>query len=433
MTAAMMGRTVLLLLDAKQNRHSLNALLGALETDRKLDDLEIRLPANEAQLGQNIGDALSAGRRPIVGLSFATPQFWQITELMCRLKKPFHDGLPALWVAGGPHPTADPEGTLRLGFDIVVLGEGEATLLDLLETVTADGGLAEVPGLAFRGPSGETIFTRHRTSIDLDQYPPFPLRRSRRVGPIEITRGCPFACGYCQTSQLFGTQPRHRSVETIAHYANVIRQKNPCDVRLITPNAFSYGSADGKRLNFPVLESLLATLRQTLGVAGRLFFGTFPSEVRPEHVNGATLELVKRYANNDCLVIGAQSGSEKVLARCGRGHGVAEIMTAVSQTIAAGLRPHVDFIFGLPDETPEDVKSTVEVIRELAAMGALIHAHTFMPLPQTRFARECPGVISSRLRPVIKELIRGGVLSGVWHKQEREAKHMAQYIRDGRM
>jgi B12-binding domain/radical SAM domain protein len=249
------------------------------------------------------------------------------------------------------------------------------------------------------------------------------------VGPIEITRGCPFVCAYCQTSLLLGTQPRHRSIETIARYAGAIRQRNLRDVRVITPNAFSYGSAEGRQLNLPALESLLVTLRQTLGAHGRLFFGTFPSEVRPEHVTPQTLELVTRYANNTSLVIGAQSGSDRLLELCGRGHRVHHVVTAVAQTLAAGLQPLVDFIFGLPGESAEDLQSTIAVLRELAAMGAVIHAHTFLPLPQTRFAGEPPGRIPGRLRVVMKELIRNGRLFGVWRQQELEAERIARHLR----
>ena len=409
-----MPPVALILLDAKLNRHSMNALLGALETDRDLDELDLHRAAGAAQLGQQISEAAAAGKRPIAGLSFTTLQLPKIREIISP-HRPLDGRSPVLWIAGGPHPTADPEGTLRLGFDAVVLGEGEATLIDLLKTVAAGGELAAVPGLAIRGSSGRTRFTGRRLPIDLDAYPPFPLRR-RRAGPIEITRGCPFACGYCQTSYLLGTRPRHRSIETIVRYVAAMRQKSVCDVRVITPNAFSYGSADGRTLNLPALESLLAALRETLGADGRLFFGTFPSEVRPEHVNPSTLELVKRFADNDHLIMGAQTGSARLLERCRRGHTVADVFSAVSQTLAVGLKPHVDFIFGLPGETEEDLKSTIGVIRELAAMGALIHAHTFMPLPQTLFADQRPGRIHGRLRAVLKELSQGGALYGVWRK-----------------
>ena len=405
----------LVLLDAKPNRHSMNALLGALEADRDLDDLDLRQAAGGVQLGQQIAAAVAAGRRPIVGVSCTTRQLPRVGELLAA-NRPADDPSRVFWIAGGPHPSGDPEGTLRLGFDAVVLGEGEATLPELLKTIAAGGDLAGVAGLAIRGSSGRTRFTGRRPPVNLDAYPPFPLRR-RRAGPIEITRGCPFACGYCQTSHLLGTLPRHRSIETIARYAAAMRQKSVCDVRVITPNAFSYGSPDGRTLNLPVLESLLATLRQTLGADGRLFFGTFPSEVRPEHVNSSTLELVKRFANNDHLIMGAQTGSQRLLGLCRRGHTVANVFSAVSQTLAVGLKPHVDFIFGLPGETDEDLKSTIGVIRELAAMGALIHAHTFTPLPQTLFAGQPSGKIRGRLRTVLKDLTHEGALYGTWRRE----------------
>jgi len=432
----MLDRTALILLDGKSCRHSLNALVGALETDRKLDALELRLPSSEAQLASHVAEVLLAGKRPIVGLSFTTPQLWNVRDLMYRLKARWtkdSDPSKVIWIAGGPHPTADPEGTLRIGFDVAVCGEGEATLLDLLRAIGTGGDGVGVPGTSVRGRSGEIHAGGCRKLIDLDAFPPFPLWRRRIVGPIEITRGCPFACAYCQTSYLQGPKPRHRSIETIARYAGVIRQRGLRDVRVVTPNAFSYGSPDGKTLNFAAVKSLLQELRQTLGPDGRLYFGSFPSEVRPEHVNPDTVELVIRYANNDNLVIGAQSGSERILRLCRRGHTVAEVFSAVSCTLAAGLKPQVDFIFGLPGETLEDIKRTIEVIQELAAMGALIPAPTFMPLPQTGFAGPPPGRIHGRLRLVIIALIRNGSLHGLWHKQERVAQRIARYLESGEL
>jgi hypothetical protein len=59
-------------------------------------------------------------------------------------------------------------------------------------------------------------------------------------------------------------------------------------------------------------------------------------------------------------------------------------------------------------------------------MGALVHAHTFLPLPQTRFAGAPPGRIHGRVRPFVRELIRTGRLYGVWHQQEAAARRMAE-------
>ena len=419
----MLDQLAVVLLDTKWNRLSVNALVGALETAPELDAMELRLPASETQLERDVAELVSRGKRPIVGVSFTTPRLPRVRQMVQRVSGKTG---PILWVAGGPHPTADPEGTLRLGFQAVVCGEGESTLLDLLRAIAAGSDLVRVPGLAVRTDTGEVVFTGRRPPVDLDVFPPFPLRRRRVIGSIEITRGCPFGCGFCQTSQLHGVRPRYRSVETIARYAAVIRDRGMRDVRFVAPNAFSYGSPDGKALNLDALESLLAMLRTAIGREGRLFFGTFPSEVRPEHVTDATLDLVKRFATNDSLIIGAQSGSDRMLAHCRRGHRVSDILSAVSRTIAAGLKPHVDFIFGLPGETAEDLVATMKVLRDLTSMGALIHAHTFMPLPQTRFAGDPPGKIHGRLRELIREFIRNERLYGIWHQQLREAERLAE-------
>lgn len=446
----MLDRVALVLLDTKWNRLSVNALVGALETAPECDAVELRLPASESQLVCDIAELLARGKRPVVGVSFATARLERVREMMRRFSGSAASGAEAqrrsseglasgqtignsssvVWVAGGPHPTADPEGTLRLGFQLAVCGEGEATLLELLRAFAAGTDLVSVPGIMVRDKTGQAVFTGRPAPVDIDRFPPFPLRRRRVIGSIEITRGCPFGCNFCQTSHLVGVRPRYRSVEHIARYAAVIRQRGMRDIRFVAPDAFSYGSPDGKALNLAALESLLATLRATVGPDGRLFFGTFPSEVRPEHVTDATLALVKRFATNDNLIIGAQTGSDRMLTHCRRGHCVSDIFSAVSRTLAAGLKPHVDFIFGLPGETAEDLDSTIRVLRELTAMGATIHAHTFMPLPQTRFAAEPPGVISGRLRQLIRELIRSDRLYGVWHRQLREADRVARERHD---
>jgi radical SAM superfamily enzyme YgiQ (UPF0313 family) len=150
-----------------------------------------------------------------------------------------------------------------------------------------------------------------------------------------------------------------------------------------------------------------------------------PSEVRPEHVNAATLGLVRRWAANDNLAIGAQSGSQAQLDAAGRGHGVADIVAAVRATLGAGLKANVDFIFGLPDETEEDQELTMALVRRLAGLGARIHAHWFIPLPGTRFAARRPAPPAPRFAAELARLAAAGALYGQWEAQERLASRLA--------
>jgi radical SAM superfamily enzyme YgiQ (UPF0313 family) len=177
------------------------------------------------------------------------------------------------------------------------------------------------------------------------------------------------------------------------------------------------------------LRKLLESIKKIIKPKGRIFFGSFPSEVRPEHVNKETIELIKEYADNDNLVIGAQSGSPKILELSHRGHTVEDIYNAVEVITKAGLKAYVDFIFGLPYETEEDIKLTIKMLGDLIKMGARIHAHTFMPLPQTPFSKMPAGRISRELIKSLNRLIPKGLIFGNWREQEKIAKKIEEYLK----
>jgi len=104
---------------------------------------------------------------------------------------------------------------------------------------------------------------------------------------------------------------------------------------------------------------------------------------------------------------------------------VADIVAAVAATRRAGLKANVDFIFGLPGETEADQERTLALIRRLVAMGARIHAHWFMPLPQTRFAASPPSALAPRFGVELARLAAAGVLYGQWREQESLARRLA--------
>jgi radical SAM superfamily enzyme YgiQ (UPF0313 family) len=186
--------------------------------------------------------------------------------------------------------------------------------------------------------------------------------------------------------------------------AEALRSGHRKVVRLLSPNAFSYGSPDGRKIHLPAMRELLAALRETVSSEGRIIFAHFPSEARPEHITPDTLELLKEFADNDEIVIGAQSGSQRMLDACGRSHTVEDVLTAASLARRHGLKVIVDFIFGLPGESPSDERETLSILRKLARMGARIHPHAFTPLPQTGFSAEPPGRISAAVLQAIEEL-----------------------------
>ena len=413
----------------RNNFYSLNSIAGALEVDKVFESLDFYFLTSREKLIDSLKELANSYSKVIIAISFTTIQLFEISELVESLHRKFHER--SLIIAGGSHPTGDPLGTLKMGIDIVVVGEGEQTIIELMNKVIVDEEIGDVKGIAYYNEDGKYIYTGRRVPIDLSNFPPFPIRNTR-FGAIEITRGCPYVCYFCQTPYISGTTPRHRSIESICKYVQILTDHygDLTDIRFISPNAFSYGSEDGKSLNLEKFEDMLFKVREIIGEKGRMFVGTFPSEVRPEHITQDTLNVVLKYGNNDNITVGAQSGSQKVLDLCHRGHSVDEIYRAVDLTLKNNLKINVDFIFGLPGEDLEDIKSTIEMMKNLSKKGARIHAHSFIPLPQTPFSKE-PGMrVNKMYKKEIQNLIAKGQAFGNWDNQEKLATKISKYLRN---
>ncbi len=146
--------------------------------------------------------------------------------------------------------------------------------------------------------------------------------------------------------------------------------------------------------------------------------------MRPEHVTDEALRLIRRYCDNDNLVIGGQSGSERVLAATNRGHGVADVERAAQRCVAAGLQPNVDLLFNLPGETAEDAAATLALARRLVALGARVHSHAFMPLPGTPLRDAPTEPLPAELRTELDRLASQGGAYGSWRRQEQVAAQL---------
>jgi B12-binding domain/radical SAM domain protein len=393
----------------KQNRNSYNVLTGALELDGYFNNLDIYFIDEKQNIRKQIPELLQKYKKLILAISFCTPQIAEIFSLIKELKSKYDQQI--IFIAGGPHPTGDPENTLKKGFNIVVVGEGEKAFPDLLKKVISDKEFKQ--GI-----------TPRQEPIDVDKYPPF-AERHRKFNSIEITRGCSFACKFCETSFLYGPV-RHRSTDQICKYVKIMFSHGLKDIRFISPNAFSYGSKDGREVNLEAIENLLKPIREIIKDEGRIFLGSFPSEVRPGQVSKEIIELIKKYADNDNLIIGAQSGSPKILKECRRQHTVEDIYNAVKLVLEAGLKANVDFIFGLPRETKEDLSLTIKVMEDLIKMGAKIHGHTFMPLVGTPYANEPAGKIDNENLKKLQKLDSDGKLYGDWKEQIQIAKDIVK-------
>ena len=422
-----MVKNALLFIYERDNKYGTHVLIGSLERsgiDKYFDILLLNL--NDAL--KLIPSIANKYRVKVLAYSLLTAHLVTRLEAIIELSKSANRS-GFITVAGGPHATGDPYGTiLSLGFNYVIVGEGEKSFMDFLNGVINSDDLRSIQGVAYRDQN-RIVINGKGFIRDLNEYPPFSIKYGL-FNPIEITRGCPYACKYCQVSYMFGAKLRHRNVDDIVSYCNVLLKRGFRDIRFITPDALSYGSK-GYNADLSALINLIEALQRIRAQGGRIFLGTFPSEVRPEHVNEEFVKLLKNNVDNKRIIIGAQTGSDKLLKAIGRRHSADDVIKAVEVLRKYGFNVDVDYIFGLPYEDKEDIELTIKHMERIASMGARIHAHVFMPLPGTPFSFAPPGKINDKLRKSLYKLLGKGLVYGQWERQESIAKAVAKLRDEG--
>ncbi len=419
--------------DTPLNKYSVTALLGAMESrPGLLDEITVGFFASAEELLAR-EEELRGADTLALAFSFFSSQLWEMRDML-RALTPLRERANAVFVGGGPHVSGDAERSVTvLGFDYALAGEGEETFPALIEALLRRADPAGMPGLCCRDHAGRLVNGGMAPRVDIESFDPVSPR-FRRYGPLEITRGCPYGCAFCQTGELMGRRVRHRSVETIE---KVVRRADSLFqlrfFRALTPNALSYGSPDGVSVDLAALESLLTMLRAALGSEGQIYMGYFPSEVRPNNVTPESVALLRRYVDNRDLVIGAQTGSDRLLRAARRGHDTDDVYRAVETLHAGGFTANVDFICGLPGETAEDALASVAMMERLADRGARINVHAFMPLPQTLFEREPYGRVRQEYLDSIRRLTPRGVVYGDWVRQGALARRMHRYFTTGEL
>lgn len=380
---------------SRTNRYSVTALTAAILSRLSINVLEAKSLEEILQLPV-------AGT--VVAYSFMSFDFEQVATEIDVLSRSGY-----IVIAGGPHASANPRQLLEAGAHYVFIGDGEQNIVHFLSQ-------SQLPE--------EKIYDGINERVNLDDFPAV-CEQKKLFMPIEISRGCPFNCGYCQTPRLAGKIVRHRSIDAIVEAQKIMVKHGKTVARFITPNAFGYGSKNGVTPNPEVIDELLHKVK--LAGAKEIYFGTFPSDVRPESVTPEVLKVIKKYVNHNYIVIGAQSGSNRILKMIQRGHTVEQVEQALEVLAEQGFYAKVDFIFGFPFETREDVEETFKFIERIVRRyHAKIHAHTFMPLPGTPLWNVGPGQLKDFHYKFLGRLAAQGILDGYWLKQQTLAQKVAK-------
>lgn len=272
-------------------------------------------------------------------------------------------GIPV--VVGGPDPANYAEEYLRCGADVVVIGEGEETLLELLPKLGKSGSdLNGVQGVVF-SRDGDTIRTEARPKIrDLDSLPfpdraAIPIRQYLEVwrnhhgrGALSLitARGCPYTCRWCSHS-VFGYSYRTRSPENVADEIESVLDQYKPEMLWYADDVFTIHR-----------RWLLAFHRELQRRGIQVPFETISREDRLDE------EIVETLASMGCyrLWIGSESGSQTVLDAMDRRTNASRVREMVACLQRHGIRAGMFIMLGYEGEEPEDIHETVDHVRRSA-------------------------------------------------------------------
>ncbi|MHA1264599.1 MAG: B12-binding domain-containing radical SAM protein [Candidatus Helarchaeota archaeon] len=300
----------------------------------------------------------------IVGIT-ALSSYYNEMRRLARILQPLN--IPI--ILGGVHVSALPKRSLyECKADFVVIGEGEYTLLELLNKWSDENARKEIKGIAYID-DGRFIQTPKRKLIsNLDEIPfpawdlinplKYPLQphgaiaKRSVVAPILTTRGCPFACTYCASTHFWGHKFRRRSAPNIVDEIELLVDKFRVREIHIWDDNFTL-------IRKHVVEFCREVLRRKLDL-------TFacPNGVRIDTLSKELLTLMRRTGFYS-LTFAIESGSQTILNNVNKKLNLKIIPTTIKVAKKLGFIIPSFFIFGLPGETYETARRTIQFAKSL--------------------------------------------------------------------
>ena len=305
---------------------------------------------------QEILEGIEQYSPDLLGISIVFSATLKSVENIARMVKQ-HNRLMKI-VVGGPHATLAPDETLKSEFfDYLVRGEGEYTLLELVEGRDP----ADINGLSYKDDQGRIRHNPDRRFIDnLDELPPpdphlqlIPLGDlNENFGVIATSRGCPKRCVFCSSPRLWSRKVRRRSISNVI--AEMSQRYHECGVRKF------YFSDDSFNLNKNYAKELCRAI-----VANNLKI-EFYCEANIGSFDRELMELMKE-AGCIRLKLGMEAGTDRILKLMRKGITVSQIRETCSLAKEAGVDYTLYVMVGMPSETLEEMHQTLELSRELDA------------------------------------------------------------------
>jgi radical SAM superfamily enzyme YgiQ (UPF0313 family) len=284
----------------------------------------------------------------MIGVGFMSAQVDIANNLARALRKVSPQ---ACLIAGGNHPTADPE-SVAAAFDYLVLGEGEHTLGDIIERKMAGQPLEDLSGLAFLKQDGTLQKNPDRPfEKDLDAFPdmawdllpmhaydwPLHIVGGKRL-PVMASRGCPYGCTFCSSPVHWRRTVRYRSAERVFQEVAFLQKEYKTDYFHFKDDNFTLNKAFTERFCRLVIEA-------NLGI-------TWICTDRASHlIRHKDILPLMRQAGCIAVEIGIESADPDAYKEYNKEQDVEETAVAIRLQKEAGMTPQYTFLAFAPGET----------------------------------------------------------------------------------
>jgi len=278
-------------------------------------------------------------------------------------------------IFGGPHCSHEPRFILNdPNVDLMVSGEGDLTIVELINALEQGKDIENVPGIAYK-KNGSYIRTADRPVIrDLDKFDQeydlinleryfnfqssmdfFPVFRDKRFLPLVTSRGCPFKCTYCH--DIFDKSIQYRSPKAVVDEIEYLINKYGVREFHIVDDVFNVNMKRAKIV-------LDAIIQRNLNI-----HISFPNGLRADFFDDELIDKMQR-AGVYRMALGIESGSQRIQDMIKKDLDINIIYDVVEKLTRARMSVHGFFMLGFPSETRDEMKETIDFACDLGLTTA---------------------------------------------------------------
>ena len=338
------------------------ALLASFIRDRgNYDCLLVDFETTEVSSPGEMAEIVLEESPKYVCITTLTPRYPAVVRMAQEIKRLD----PAVTIiAGGPHVTGTPRTALYDGISFGIIGEGEEALLELLNTLEEGHNPSSVKNLIYRDNGSIRINSVRPFIKNLDELP-FPawdlMTLDNYVDPAYFKgrhlavfsgRGCPYDCSFCSSRVTWMRKLRLRSVENVMDEIRHI-------VRVLGVRNLMFWD-----------DTFAANKQRAIDICNRIIEEkmdiSYTVQIRADAFSD---ELIEALRDSGCAfaAIGVESGNEQILEKIGKRETKEQFRNAVKAMKQANLPIIASYIIGLPGDTHDTIKETIQFASELDA------------------------------------------------------------------